>query len=415
MITALLFALAVAPTVVPPDALTLDASLAMARAVQPALRAAEADASLAEARGAGARAATRPGLELQGGYLNSSARLGPLDFISNNGPPQYRAQLVGRWPLDTGALAASVQSVESEAEAARWRLAATQRALDLAVGQAYFGVLRAAATVDTLRAAREAARRASAATQARFANGQVTRLDVGRQAQVALGVEADLAGALADHGAARARFRILTGAASDFRLRDPGAPPAVTPPTEPDARPEVRQAAATAAAQQAAAAAAGLARRPQVSLTAAAGWDAQTFPGLHNYGYAAGFDVGWPFLDGGRLASQADQAAYAALRAEAELAVARQAAQTDLVDALARYRRAASQHGSLRRGADLAARNLAMTQVGFTEGAVGGLDLLAAQRAAIDARLAATNALYDAHLAAAQVRWAAGLPGKDAP
>ena len=60
--------------------------------------------------------------------------------------------------------------------------------------------------------------------------------------------------------------------------------------------------------------------------------------------------------------------------------------------------------------AALAERNLAMARVGFSEGALGGLDLAAAQRAAVEARLAELNARYDYHLAAVQLAWAAGSP-----
>lgn len=396
------------------DGLSLEACLSQARARDPVLAGLALDAAGASLAADAARIERRPSLDLSAGYLGSTSRDGAnTDFIANNAPHEVRAQLVGRWAWDPLRWEHPLRQAEAAAEGARWTLRAREGQLALDVARRFYAVLRARLAVSAIQASLNGVRRQLEGARASEKAGQSTRLDVGRAEQTLHNQEAALAGAQADRRVAEAQLALVTGLPEGARLVEPTLPPRGAAP--PALRSEIRAAEAAVAQSRVALDAARLAHAPQLLFSAAVGWDAGIFPASGAPGASAGVDLNFPLWSAGRLSTQARAAELALERAKAGADAARLAAADERLAAQGAAERASAQLGALEAAASLAERNLGMVKAGFAEGALGSLDLVAAQQAALDARLAAQNARYDYAMARFQLDWAEGRLGGVTP
>ncbi|MDB5097851.1 MAG: hypothetical protein JWM80_2272 [Cyanobacteria bacterium RYN_339] len=389
------------------ETLTLPQSVARAAATQPDVLQAGVDEALADAQLDTTRAGLRPTVGLETSVLGTSTRSGDLDFVANNAPWETRAQVVGRWALDNGQLAARLRQAEAERMAARWAAAGARQAVARRAVDAYFEVLKAQGARAILAVALHDAEVQLNASRVRFNAGTVARLEPSQAEQAVAAQQAAIAGAEADLAAARARFQMLTGVGDDFLLAMPAGLPA------PDvavavARPDVEAARALLEARHHEQAAAGLARRPQLALNSAVGWDTAGLPGPQQLGGSLGVDFGWPFYQGGLLDAQARVAELGARKAELEVRRVQQVAALEVSDARAALAKATAQVKALERARGLADKTLSMAKFGYGEGSTSLLEVFLARRTALDARLAAEAVRLEAHAAQARLRLAMG-------
>ncbi|MBC7541093.1 MAG: TolC family protein [Candidatus Sericytochromatia bacterium] len=406
---AFLLATAIGAATAAPVPLSLTACIDRAVARHPAVAIAAIDQKSASARLTGVLAQRLPSLSVESGYLYTSTKDGNLDFVANNAPHETRAQLWLRWQPDTGALSASLRRAQAEHTAAEWGIRQARARLVLDVATAYYGVLRTQHAHLALREAVAGAHRQLQATQRLVDVGKASRFDLQRTASAVAMQEARLAQAEADQKQYRRRLALQVGDVGTVPLAEPIEPQVVPRPTalaSPASRADVRQAEALIPARQADVDLAKRALWPQVSFAAAGGLDTGTWPGLQQLGWQAGVDLSWPVWDWGILQRQVEAAQLTVSRAEAEVQLAARAAAGDVIDAEAQVDRATGQLAALKRAGQAADAALLMAQRGFAEGGVGSLDVLLAQQAAIEARLAQQSARYDYFTALAYYRWA---------
>jgi outer membrane protein TolC len=392
-----------------PAALSLDDCIQKAVVRHPSTALAALDQQVATTRLAGVEAQRYPSLSALGGYVYSSEKEGNPDFIGNNAPHETKGQLALRWQPDTGWLSATIRRAQADRTAAGWAMRAARARLVLDVANSYFGVLRTQHAREALAEAIGGAHRQLAATERLVENGKASRFDLQRTVAATAVQEARLAQAESDLIQARRRLSLLIGDKDNAPLvepAEPARPPGVDPRAMAAIRPDVQAAKAQILARQADLDLARMALWPQLSFTALGGLDTKTFPGLNELGFSAGVDLNWPIWDWGNLRSQVEAARLTALRSESEVRLAVQGAMGDVVDADAQISRSAGQLAALKRASQAADAALVMARQGFAEGGVTSLDVILAQQAAIEARLAVQSARYDYLTAVAFYNWA---------
>lgn len=389
--------------------LTLEVCIDKAIARHPQVQMAALDQQASGAMVAVAQADRLPSVDLGSGYLFSSSRTGTTtDFIANNAPHETRGQILVRWQPDLGALGAALRRAEAERLAAEWSVKAVRRRLVYDVSTAYFAVLRADHARQALEDAVASSRRQVTATSAMVAAGKASRFDHLRTAAAAAAQEARLAAAQVDESQARRQLGLLIGDRVTGPVTEPPEPAGAA--TEPVAgtktRAEVLAATALRDARQADLEAARFALWPQLTVSGAGGLDTGQVPGWNQLGLQAGLDLSWPVWDFGARQARVAAARFGAERAAAEVRLAEQTATADRIDAESQLNRATGQLAALKRASAAADAALAMARRGFAEGGVGSMDVLLAQQAAIEARLAMQAARYDYFSAVAFLRWA---------
>lgn len=389
--------------------LSLDACIEKAISRHPLATMAAIDVQTSSSRLHAAEAQRLPAIGLSSGYMYSSNRNGTLDFVANNAPHETRAQVWMAWQPDTGALGAAVRRAQADLEASDWSARAVRAKLALDVATAFCTALRTQHAEEALSEAANSARRQLQTVQRMVEAGKASRFDLQRTTATMATQEARLAQADADHRQAIRRLALLIGESTEGPLAEPQEPkpqPAADVTATAEARPGVHLAEATVKARLAAQQVAELALWPQLSATAASGLDTGTWPSWQQLGWQAGLNLSWPIWDWGNLRSQAEAAQLATARSEAERRLAVQTAAGEIIDAEAQLARAAGQLTPLRRAAEAAKQAFEMASRGFAEGGIGSLEVLLAQQAAVEARIASQNAYYDYLAAAAYYRWA---------
>jgi outer membrane protein TolC len=387
----------------------LDLCIQKAIARHPGIAIAAIEVQASSSRLRSAEAQRLPVIGLSSGYLYSSNRDGTLDFVANNAPHETRAQVGVSWQPDTGALGAAVRRAQADLEAAGWSAQAIRARLALDVATAFCTALRTQHASEALAEAAGSARRQLQTVQRMVEAGKASRFDLQRTTATMASQEARLAQAEVDHRQALRRLALLIGESTDGPLAEPDEAKAV--PIDDlaavaETRPEVHRAAAIIQARLADQQIAERALWPQLSATASSGLDTGTWPSWQHLGWQAGLNLSWPIWDWGNLQSQADAARLAAARSEAERRLAVQTATTEVIDAEALLARAVGQLTPLRRAAEASKQAFEMASRGFAEGGIGSLEVLLAQQAAVEARIASQNAYYDYLAAAAYYRWA---------
>jgi len=392
----------------------LDTLLARAVEADPRLAAATAEAEMSAAKVGQARAALLPRLTASAGYTRnevaSEVELPGEDPVVITPLDQLEATVRLDVPLvDLGAWSALAAAADCRDAAAAQATATTQATL-LAVAQAAWDLRTATQARDAAAAAVTANERVLARVTARREAGTGAAVDLLRATADLAQTRGALAEGEADLGAAKRALAARTGVNT--------LPDELTARPRPDgdldagarARPEVEAARATVACRARTVASTQLAIAPtlggfaQERASNATGFSGQATQ------WAAGVNVSWAPLEGGRRASQVAEAAAARRMAEATLVEREREALDALADARARLDAAALSLEAARVRRDAAKGAAADAEARFEAGTGDAADVSLALGDALDATVDLARAEARQALAVETLRVAAGQP-----
>jgi outer membrane protein TolC len=414
----------------PAGRLTLTEAVARADAVSHRLAEVRARGQAAEAVTSGRRAAQRPVVSAQAGYMRTNHvdefglpdPQGRLQIFYPDVPDNYRGRLDLQWPIYTGGrLQALERAARAEAEAVGEELDAARADLRLEVTRAFWAVVTARESVAVLERALERVEAQLRDVRSRYDAGLVPPSDIAnveaqRARQRMLLIEAQNVAAVAVADLAR-----LIDAPPDLPLEleaEANAPAATATEAELVAAAREGRAERTALERRVSAAlerisAAEAARRPAVSLVS--GYDyarpnPRIFPRKDEWedSWDVGVNVSWSLWDGGRTAAERAEAAAAAAGLRERLA--------DFDERLAlevRQRRleldsARAQIEAAAEGVRSATEARRVVGERFDVGVATSTELLDAEVVLLQAELDRTRALAGARLAGARLERALG-------
>ena len=393
----------------------LSALIDRALAENPDLQAAAARVDQARALAGAARADFFPQVVIDA----TAARQRNLD---NNYHASDYASLPGvaTWELDLwGRVRKSVKSARSDAGAAEALYAAARVSLAAEVTQTYYMLAAAAqeqATVEAGVATRRDARRIIAD---RAELGTSSPLDLARADTELANAEADLAAVKQRAATLRHALAALVAAEDPAAVAPsgvfalPAAPevPADLPADLLQRRPDI---AAAELAQTAASARIGVARAaffPTIALTGSAGWESSDFSDLLSGDtrvWSFGPKVYLPLFQGGRNRANLTRAEAAFAEQSARYRATVLGAFRDVRDALAVVRFTAEQSSATERAATAARRAADLSRIRYDSGAVSYLEVVDAERSALDAERARARLRGQRLVAAASLLRALG-------
>jgi outer membrane protein len=396
------------------------------------------DARIARQRLAAAQAALRqaqstwwPRLQLQSGYvytdnpvsvfgsvLNQQSYSPALDF--NNVPDTDNLNLRGTVTLPLyagGALEARRAAAQARAGASEWDQSTVRQELSFAVVQAWFGVRKAAAFLDTAQAAVHSYETNLAIAQTRYTEGTLLKPEV-LDLRVRLAqAQEDLLRARNGQELARRALGNLLGLENTAAEAANETATLVTPAAEQDfaARPELEADELRARAARAEVKQARSGYLPSLNAFAAADYDY----GWQNHNGAASYTAGlmlkWNLWDGRETSGRVAEAG-----ANLEIAEERRR-QTRLdIDLQVHQARLALTEASGRlevtdKSIALAEESVALTRARFEEGRALATQLIDAETALTGARVRRISAENDRQIAIAALRRALGLPMVETP
>jgi len=385
----------------PSAPLTLERATALALGGSPAVTVARQALAQAQARVGQAQAGRRLQITFNSTVSLSNARVyQPPPDQETFGTLQNTLTV----PLPLGARPGLlVRSAQDQLLSARAQLSAARLALAGQVAAAYYDLLRKQALLAVAQQTLDQDERALADAQRREAAGDVARLDV-LQAQVPVGAaQAALDGAENDLDVAREALNSLLGRSLDdpLDIADVSSPAAFLPGTLGEARafalarsPDIQAAEATVRADESALLAARLYREPFVSLQAIdiRSKDVTSFSREDTLQAA----VTVPLSDGGLGREQVREAEAALLGARAQAESSRRSALAAVSAAFLTARSRRRQVAAARVAVDVARITYDKTIQGYRNGLFPLLQVLNAQAALTQARIAYTQAVYDA-------------------
>ena len=311
--------------------------------------------------------------------------------------------------------AAATRARDAAQASARW----TRETSRLDVVRAYYGAVLTAERVTTLDTAARAAHAHVAQAESMLRNGVVTRSDVLLASVRAGDVDAQLAGARADAALARQRLALVLGTPADTAFTLPERLPAdarITglADTAQQAAPDSTRADVEAASLALDAARANRERAraaflPRLNSFARLSWNSPARPVGGTHAWTAGLMLSWtPFAGGGQIGDARTAAAdEAQARANAEAASAQAA--LDLAQSSSALRVALVRLDIASRAVDQAAEAHRIVDRTYVGGLATITELLDAQAAETQSRLALSDARYQTILAIAARRQALGL------
>lgn len=310
-------------------ATTLEDAIAAARAYNPDLRAARAQADSANARLDAAKGARLPTVALTGEYMSGRNDLGGFfGFAAADVDPRAARLEVAQPLYSGGAISAGIDRARAGRAGAKAQLVEADEALQVAVARAYVGVRTAEAFFEASQAQAKAFDEWARQAQLRFTAGEIPRSDLdltlARSAEARAGV-ARAQGALE---VARARYVVLVGG-EPIALEPIADDGALPPLDEVLARaeavsPALGAAEAAVRAAQAAARVASAQGLPSVSIAARAEQVRdQFFPGYRSDAVMVGLQGRWTLFAGGRVQAAKAEAAAEIRAAEARRDAAR--------------------------------------------------------------------------------------------
>lgn len=401
------------PAPLAPASLILPDATRLALRVNPTALAAAQAVIQAEARLAQAQAGRRFQISLNTTVSGSTANV-------IQPPPSYETfgtlqnTLTVPLPVTPRARLATAQA-QAQLDAARAQLDSARLGLTAQVAAAYYDVLRKASLRQVADETLAQAARQLRDTQKRNRAGDVPALDVLRAQAPVASAQAQQAQAQTDEAIARQTLAALTGQDLDAPL--PVADAAGDIPSPPytlaQARalavqrsPDVRAAQASARAAEAAVNLARLSRAPDVFLQAIdiRSTDQTSFSRVDTVQAS----VTLPLSDGGLAKAQAREAASALTQARLQIEAARRVAVAAVSAAYLTAQSARGQVASAGIAQSVAAISYSKTVQGYESGLFPFSDVLNAQTALTQARIAYAQAVYSAAVAASGLSSAVG-------
>jgi multidrug efflux system outer membrane protein len=318
----------------------------------------------------------------------------------------WRAQASASYEVDLfGRVASTVDAAQADTQQSEALYRSVLLALQADVAQNYFALRELDAQTQVFAQAVDLREQALELVRRRYAEGDVTALDVSR-------AQAELASARADamtvqrlRAASEHRLAVLLGQSpAEFSLAAAPLEPVnlYVPPGLPSSllerRPDIAAAERAMAAANARIGIAKAAFFPSLALTGAGGFESATLGDLFNWssrvfllGPLAGTALNVPIFDGGR---RAGHLANARAAYEEEVARYRQqvlSAFREVEDNLSDMRILADQTRTQDEAVDASQRAADLSRRQYAEGAVGYLDVIDAQRGVLQAKRSAAQ------------------------
>ena len=301
----------------------------------------------------------------------------------------------------------SVESLQAQAQAARFQMIATWNTLTTNV---VVSAVQEASLREQVRATRELValeKKSFAILRLRFDKGDASKLDVAAQQSQLAQTEAGLPALVKQLAATRHALAVLVGAfpdqvpAGSFTLADlhlPASLPVSLPSKLVAQRPDVRQARANLHAASAAIGIAAAQRLPSITLSADAGSTALAISkvftsGTGFWGIAASLTA--PIFQGGQLMHQERAAKAAYVEAAEQYRGAVLTAFQNVADTLVALQQDASALQSAATAERAAQTTLDLSQLQLKHGYIGSFELLSAEQAYQQARIALVQAQAD--------------------
>jgi NodT family efflux transporter outer membrane factor (OMF) lipoprotein len=321
----------------------------------------------------------------------------PQEFLYNLFTPQVTISYA---PDLFGLNRRTRESLQAQEQAARFQMIAAWTTLtsNVVVTAVQEAALRE--QVDATRRSIDIAKRSLAILQLRFTRGDASKLDVAAQQTQLAQTEASLPVLVKQLEATRHALAVLVGAFPDqapvqpFTLADlqlPGNLPVSLPSKLVAQRPDVRQARANLHAASAAIGIAAAERLPQIELTANAGSTALAISkvftsGTGFWGIAASLTA--PILQGGQLMHQERAAKAAYVEAAEQYRGTVLTAFQNVADTLVALDQDAKALQAAAKAGQAAKTTLDLSRLQLEHGYIGTFELLAAQQAYQQARIA---------------------------
>lgn len=319
---------------------------------RPALRAAQAEAAMAQARVGIARAEGR--LQLSANALATASSMPsvvgvpavmPQALLQSRDESSVDLNAMAMLPLATGGrIGHTVRAAELGSQAAQEEVGATRVAVAAEARRRLAEWRSARAMVTVAQSAVTAQQEATTVSRQLFAEGKIPQFDLLRNEAALAAAQQQVSNAQADAAAAQARLAQALGVPA-AGLTEPAEETPPPPPADPlttalARRPDLLAAARRVEAARATAAAREAAYRPQVYAVGMADLFAPSDMG-RSTGATVGVVAGVPILEGGRRRAEVSEAEQAAARAQAARAELELAVQADVAEAQSRLAAAA--------------------------------------------------------------------------
>jgi len=380
-------------------AVTLDDAIAQALAHDPGLKRARAEQDAADARLTQARAGALPSVTLTAGIASGSTDFGGFFGFGERSLTPRSAQLTVQQPVFAGGgINASIDQAKALDQASRSSTDSVRLTLIAEVAEAYVGVLTSQQALALGQSQVEEPTLAAAQAQQQFESGEVARTAVDQAKSALAEAKAGYARAQGVLAVAAAHYRMLVGdEPSDLA---PLGPPPAGPAQMQDAvaAAEADNPAIAAAESQVSAAKDGVRRAeadrfPSVAVEAQASSIRDQFlPGYRADGFSVGVEGRWTVFSGGAVSGKIDEARANERAAEAALDQARAAVDEGVIDAWTARQSADAQAAASSDQAKAADAALADVREEVRVGERPTLDLLDAERADLDSRIASLDA-----------------------
>lgn len=396
-----------------PYELTLEESIRLALANNPAIKIAEKEQEKAAWAVKEAKAGKAPTLSLD----HTSARgqlLSTSDATINNFENSVSLSL----PLYTGGQVESViEQAKLSRDAATLGVEDSKQQIRLNATSAYYGVLQAANMVKLNQESVDRLQAHVKNVQAQYAVGTVAKTDVLRSEVEVADAEQSLIKAQNSYDLAVAGLNNVLGMPLDTQVdvKDQLKYEQVSLTLE-DAiaqamvnRPDLAQAeiAVAVAAEGIDGARAGY--RPTIGLSAAQGWSGDNFPGDDDDDWSIGVKASWNLFDSGLTKSKVRQSESTLEKARQQQQQAKDAAQLEVRQAYLNLKEAEKRIATSQVTVVKAEEDYKIAQVRYTSGVGTNLDVIDSQVALTQAKTNYVQSLYDYNTSRAQLEKAMGV------
>jgi TolC family type I secretion outer membrane protein len=394
-----------------PYELTLDESIRLALANNPAIKVAEADKEKAAWVVKEAKAGKAPTLSL--GHTSERVHSDETDRTNNNFENTVSLSL----PLYTGGKAESaIEQAKLNNDSAALGLEDTKQQIRLDATSAYYTVLQAS---NMVKLSQESVDRLNAHVQnvqAKYQVGTVAKTDVLRSEVEAADAEQSLIKAENSYELSIASLNDVIGMPLDTQItvKDQLKYEQVSLTLEQAIqqalvnRPDLAQAELSVAVAEEGVKGARSGYRPTIGLSASEGWDDTSFPGTDNNTWSVGVKASWNIFDSGLTNSQVKQSQASLEKTRQQRQQAKDAAQLEVRQAYLNLKEAEKRIATSQVTVIKAEEDYKIAQVRYTSGVGTNLDVIDSQVALTQAKTNYVQSLYDYNTSRAKLEKAIG-------
>ncbi|MDU4960919.1 MAG: TolC family protein [Sporomusaceae bacterium] len=395
-----------------PYELTLEESIRLALANNPAIKIAETEQEKAGWAVKEAQAGKAPTLNL--GHTSSRGQFDTLsDDISNN----FKNSVTLSLPLYTGGkVESAIEQAKLSRDVSILGVEDSKQQIRLNATTAYYSVLQSANMVKLSQESVDRLQAHVQNVQAQYEVGTVAKTDVLRSEVEVADAEQSLIKAENSYELAVASLNNVLGLPLDTQVdvKDQLAYTQVALTLD-DAitqamvtRPDLAQAEIAVAIAGEGVDGARAGYRPTVGLSAAQGWSDDDFPGTDNDKWSVGVTASWNIFDSGLTRSQVRQSQSTLEKSRQQQQQAKDAAQLEVRQAYLNLKEAEKRIATSQVAVNKAEEDYKIAQVRYTSGVGTNLDVIDSQVALTQAKTNYVQSLYDYNTSRAKLEKAIG-------